>query len=101
MDTPTVSIGIFRSTIVSNKCNDVFYVMKGYCDCLLSVKASQTLGFISVADHVVHNVGSTECHEVKKYFKVLYGNGKLKQFKVNLHIKAIPRRARCDASAVS
>ena len=43
---------------------------------------------------MVHNVGSTECPEVKKYPKIFYGIGKLKNVQVNLHIsEAIPRNA--------
>ena len=62
------------------RASDVFYVMKGNCGCLL--KESQTLGFIKVADHVVHNVGSTECPELKKYLKLFDGIGKFKNLTI-------------------
>lgn len=91
--TRIVTIGKFHSTIVCGKktASDVFYVVKGNCGCLLSVNVSQKLGLIQVADHVVHNVGNTECPEVKKYPKVFEGIGRLKNFEVKLHInEAIP-----------
>ena len=50
----------------------MFYVVKGNCGKILSVKSSQKLGLLTVAEHVVNTA------EVTKYPTVFEGIGKLK-----------------------
>ena len=77
-----VTIGCFTATIKSGKqsTSDLFYVVKGNGGNILSVKASQKLGLLTVAGHVVNTA------EVKNFPTVFEGIGKLKEFEVKLHI---------------
>ena len=76
------TIGYFTSTVEcgDNQIQDVFFVVSGQHGCLLSVKASTTLGLIKVADHVCNSV------EADKYPTVFKGIGKLKDVEINIHI---------------
>ena len=77
-----VTIGRFTATIHSGtqSTSDLFYVVQGNCGNILSVKSSQKLGLLTVAGHVVNTA------EVTNYPTVFKGIGKLKEFKVKLHI---------------
>ena len=78
----TVTIGCFTATIKSGiqSTSDLFYVVKGNGGNILSMKASQKLGLLTVAGHVVNTA------EVKHFPTVFEGIGKLKEFEVKLHI---------------
>lgn len=88
-------MGKFTGTI---KCagkitKDIFYVVPGKCGSLLSVCASQQLGLIKIASHVLHKVdGVYQSNSkvankiVNEYPELHTGIGKMKNYEAKLYI---------------
>ena len=78
-------LGKFTCTIESNGrfTEETFFVVPGKCGCLLSVRASQALGLITIAKHTINNVSDELVDQNPRLFQ---GIGAHNKYIVKLHI---------------
>ena len=70
----------------SKKFTETFYVFPGNNGCLLSVRASQQLGLLKIADHTVNNVSSVSDKLVRENPMLFKGIGAHNKVVVKLHV---------------